>query len=77
MKTIILCSCESSLKKVIKLFMLNSTILLMNVKMPTVVGILTFISRINIVSESFPARTIFIMQYFSFIEQLKFHAQLS
>ena len=40
MKIIILCSCESSMKKVIQLFMLNSTILLMNVKMPTVEPVL-------------------------------------
>ena len=31
-------------------------IMLTNVKMPTIVGILTFISRINAVSESFKAR---------------------
>ena len=51
-------------------------ILLINVKMPTVVGILTFISMIN-TSERFKANNFIICQYFSFYEQLKFHAQLS
>ena len=44
----------------IKYFMLNSTvqdlIMLINVKMPTIVGILTFISIINTTSESFAAK---------------------
>ena len=48
-------------------------ILPINVKMPTVVGILTFISRVNILSVSFNASLYF--QYFSFYEQLKFRAQ--
>ena len=52
-------------------------ILLINVKMPTIVGILTFISMINTTSERLKARNFFICQYFSFYEQLKFHAQLS
>ena len=52
-------------------------ILLINVKMPTIVGILTFISRINTLSERLKARNIYIFQNFSFYEQLKFHAQLS
>ena len=49
-------------------FMLNSTehdmtfILLINIKMPTIVGILTFISRKNIKSESLKAKTMFIEQ---------------
>ena len=46
-------------------------ILLINVKMPTIVGIFTCISRINITSK------IFIFHHFTFYEQLKFHAQLS
>ena len=41
------------------------------------VGILTFISMINTTSERLKARNFFICQYFSFYEQLKFHAQLS
>ena len=46
--------------------------------MPTIVGILTFISMINTPSKSLKIRNIFIFfQYFSFYEQLKFHAQLS
>ena len=52
-------------------------ILLINVKMPTYVGILTFISMINTTSERLKARNFFICQYFSFDEQLKFCAQLS
>ena len=53
-------------------------ILLLNVKMPTIVGILTFINRINTTSESFKAWTLFIFQLLVFNEQLKkFHAQLS
>ena len=54
--------------------------LLINVKMPTIVGILTFISRINTASESFNLKArkkIFIFHYFTFYEQLKLHAQLS
>ena len=48
----------------------------MNVKMPTIVDILTFISMINTISERLKARNFFICQYFSFYEQLKFNAQL-
>ena len=52
-------------------------ILLINVKMPITVGILTLISRINTTSERLKARNFFICWYFSFNEQLKFLAQLS
>ena len=52
-------------------------IVLINVEMPTMVGILTFISRINTTSNSLEARKVFIFLHFSFYEQLKFHAQLS
>ena len=52
-------------------------ILLINVKMPTIVGILTFIGMINTTSERLKARNFFICPYFSFYEQLKFRAQLS
>ena len=45
--------------------------------MPTIVGILTFISKINTTSGSFKARNFFTLQHFSFYEQLLFHAQLS
>ena len=51
-------------------------ILLINVKMPTIVGILTFISRINI-SDSLKARNILILQNFNFYEHFKFYDQLS
>ena len=52
-------------------------ILLINVKMPTFVGIFTFISMVNTTSERLKVRNLFILQYFSFYEQLKFRAQLS
>ena len=52
-------------------------ILLINVKMPTIVGILTLISMINTASESLKAINSFICRYFSFYEKLKFRAQLS
>ena len=45
--------------------------------MPTIVGILTFISMINTTSERHKARNFFICSYFNFYEQLKFRAQLS
>ena len=51
--------------------------MLINVKMPTNVGILTFISMINTTSERLKARNLFICLYFSFYEQLKLRAQLS
>ena len=68
-------------REVIKLFSCSTQlstkfILLINVKMPTIVGILTFISRINTTSESLKARII-VFQHFSFYDQLKFYAQLS
>ena len=43
-------------------------ILLINVKMPTVVGILTFISRINTPSKCIKEEKIFVFHYFSFYE---------
>ena len=46
-------------------------ILLINAKMPTIVGILTFISRINTASERLKARQIFIYLPFNFNEQFK------
>ena len=52
-------------------------ILLINVKMPTIVGILTSISRINTLYETFKARNTHHFQHFSFYEQLEFYAQLS
>ena len=62
-------------------------IMLINVKMSTIVGILTFISKIvgiltfmsmiNSISESLNARKVFIIHHFSFYEQLEFHALFS
>ena len=52
-------------------------IILIYVKMPTIVGILTFISMINMISESLQARGVFILKHLSFYEKLKFRAQLS
>ena len=51
-------------------------ILLINVKMTTIVGIITFISRIN-TSESLKQEVVYSFQHFSFYKQLKYHAQLS
>ena len=68
--------------EVIKLFSCSTQlstkfILLINVKMPTFFGILTFVCRINTTLESLEARKIFIFQCFTFFEQLTFHVQLS
>ena len=68
--------------KVIKLFSYSTQlstkfIMLINVKITTIFGILTFISMINTLSERYTARNVLICQYFSFYEQLKFRAQLS
>ena len=60
-------------------------IMLLNVKMPTIVGILGFMSMINTTAEHLKARKVFIFKHFtSFLsildyvyEHLKFHAQLS
>ena len=46
--------------------------MLINVKMPTIIGILTVIRTINTIYEHLKARKVF-----GFYEQLKFHAQLS
>ena len=42
-------------------------IMLINVKMPAIVGILTLISMINTTSESLKVRKIYIFQHFNFI----------
>ena len=68
--------------KIIKLFSCSTQqstkfILLINVKMLTIVGILTFISMINATSERLQARNFFICRYLSFYELLKFCAWLS
>ena len=46
-----------------------------NVKMPTIVSILTFISMIYTTSESLKAIKVLIFSILLFHEQLKFHAQ--
>ena len=68
--------------EVIKLFsystQLNTKfILLINVKMPTIVGILTFISMIKTTSERLKAIYFFICWYFSFYEQHESSVELS
>ena len=68
--------------EVIKLFSCSTQlrlkfILLINVKMPTIVGILTFISRINYKFLSFESEFSTNFDHFNIYEQLKFHAQLS
>ena len=50
---------------------------LINVKMPTIVGILTFISLIITASAKLKAKNVLYFQHFSLYEQLKFHAQMS
>ena len=72
---------SSPVPEIIKLFSYSTQlstkfILLINVKMPTIVDILTFISMINTPSERLNARNFFICRCFSFYEQLKFRAQL-
>ena len=51
--------------------------MLINVQMPTIVGILTFISMLNATSESLKARQVGIFKQFSYYKQSKFHAHLS
>ena len=55
-KVIKLISCSTQLS--------TKFILHINVKMPTIVGILTFISRINTISECFKQEQIIKLQYF-------------
>ena len=68
--------------EVIKLFPCSTQLsmkffLLLNVKMPTIVGILTFMSRKNsILSLSEPEKC-WLYWYFHTYEHLKFHAQVS
>ena len=69
--------------EVIKLFSCSTQLsmkifLLINVKMPTIVGILTFMSRKNsILGLSESLKKSLISRYFYTYEHLKFHAQLS
>ena len=55
----------------------SKLILLINVKMPTSVGILTFISMTDTTYERLKARHFFMCRYFSFCEQFKFRAQVN
>ena len=73
---------DKALTEVIKLFSCSTQlstkfILLINVKMPTIVGILTFISMTNTTSDWLKARNFFICRYFSFYVQLTCQAQMS
>ena len=75
-----ICHCVRPGTEVIQLFSYTTQlstkfILHINAKMQ-IVGILTFISKINTTSERLKARKFFICLYFSFYEQLKFRAQL-
>ena len=66
--------------EVIKLFyaqLSTKFILLINVKMPTIVGILTFIGRINASYERLKAWNTYLAQCFSFYEQFQFYVQLT
>ena len=63
-KKLISCSTELSMK----------LIMLINVKKPTIVGILKFLSMIDITSESLKEKVFF--SAFKFYEQLNLHAQL-
>ena len=65
---------KASGPEVIKLFSCSTQlstkfILLINVKIPTIVGILTFISMINTTSERLKARSFLTFRCFSFYEQ--------
>ena len=51
-------------------------IMLINDKMPTIVGILTFISMMNTTSESLKARKVYFTAFLVFYKQVKFHALL-
>ena len=67
--------------EVIKLFSCSTQlrlkfILLINVKMPTIVGILTFMSRINYRLWSSKPSISRYLGYFGIYEPFKFHAQL-
>ena len=68
--------------EVIKLFSCSTQLsmkffLLINVKMPTIVGILTFMSRKNSILHLSEPDKSWISWYFYAYEHLKFHAQLS
>ena len=52
-------------------------ILLIDVKMPTIVGILTFVSWINTAYGVIKQETSILSSFLVFYEQSKFHAKLS
>ena len=52
-------------------------ILLIIVKMPTIVGILTSINMVYATNDSLKAKKNIIFQHFSFHEHMKFHADLN
>ena len=52
-------------------------IMFINVKMASIVGILTFISMLNTPFKNLKARKAFLFQHFSFYEQLIFHGLVS
>ena len=52
-------------------------IMLINVKMPTIVGILKCMSMMNTTCARLKSSAVIILQHLNFHEQLKFHAQLS
>ena len=58
--------------EVIKLFSYSTQLSTKFILLINVVGILTFISMINTLSEILKARNFFICRYFSFYEQLNF-----
>ena len=72
---------KTSGRGVIKLFMLITTeheiYPAHNIKMPTTIGILTIINRINTAPKSFEDRKIFIIQHSAFYELLKCYTELS
>ena len=68
--------------EVIKLFPCSTQLsmkffLLINIKMPTIVGILTFMSRKNSILSLSELEKCWIYWYFHTYEHLKFHAQVS
>ena len=76
------CADQPSLD-IINFFMLSSSsmklIMPINVRIPTIVGISTFISRVSTTSKSliFKAKSIFIFQHFSFYKLSKCHVHLN
>ena len=74
----VVCDCGISRSRGYKTFFITQLstkfIMLINVKMPTIVGILTFMSMINTTFERPKARNFFSCRYFSFYEQMKFRA---